>query len=81
MELHFVAARQAAEARRMGVTADTRERDLVKCDGCGMLTKHWHRLVLSSDGSVIVDALMCRACETYAVDAVKLTLSAVLVKR
>lgn len=64
----------------MTTTADTRERDLVKCDGCGRLERRWHRLVLSSDGSVVVDAQMCRACETFALDAVKLTLSAVLVK-
>lgn len=64
----------------MTLTADTRERELVNCDGCGILTYKWRRIVLSSDGSVVTDVRMCRACETYAVDAVKLTLRAVMVK-
>jgi hypothetical protein len=65
----------------VGVTQDTRERELVKCDGCGVLSRKWRRLVLSSDGGVLIDVEMCRACETYAVDAVRLTLRAVMVHR
>jgi hypothetical protein len=61
--------------------ADTRERELVRCDGCGMLSRQWSRLVVSSDGAVVFDVQLCRACESDTVGAVKLVWQALETKR
>jgi hypothetical protein len=65
----------------MGVIADTRERELVKCDGCGVFNRRWHRVALSSDGAVVFNVLLCRACESDTVGAVKSVWRALVVPR
>src|SRR5437867_405087 len=79
--LDRLAARQETEARRMGVMQDTRHRELVKCDGCGMLKRQWHRVVLSTDGSVVHDVQLCRACESDTLGAIRLVWQALETKR
>jgi hypothetical protein len=65
----------------MAVTHDARQRELVTCDGCGVLHRQWHRLVLSSDGSVLFDVQVCRGCQSHAEDALKLVWKALATKR
>jgi hypothetical protein len=52
--------------------SDTRERELVKCDGCGRLDRRWKRVCLSADGEVVLDVQLCRACESDTLSAVRM---------
>ena len=60
--------------------ADTLQRELVKCDGCGMLKRQWKRCVFSCDGAVVFDVQLCRACETDTLGAVRMVWQALEAK-
>lgn len=62
------------------VREDIRQRDLIKCDGCGVLKRQWRRVVLSRDGEVVFDVQLCRACESDTTGAIRLVWQALATK-